>query len=95
MNNPVFPTLVLYFIDFQKKTLSRFGVVDNLPGLLDIFQILLDSCTTGLSEVTAHDVANDRYLNAAKIAEYYGMRKRTFDEKLSDVKTYNLEVTEK
>ena len=87
--------LELYFVDRKGKTLQRFAIVDNLPGLLDILQIVLDSCTGGLSDVTARDIVTGKYYSPAKIAAHFGMRKRSFDEKLANVKTYTLEDMEK
>lgn len=84
--------LELYFIDRKGKTLQRFAIVDNVPGLLDILQLLIDSRNGGLTDVTARDIVTGNYYNVGAIAAHYGMRKRTFDEKLADVKTYNLEV---
>lgn len=84
--------LELYFIDRKGKTLQRFAIVDNLPGLLDILQLLIDSRIGGLEDVTARDIVTGNYYSPGKIAAHYGMRKRSFAEKLDNVKTYNLEV---
>lgn len=82
----------LYFVDNVKKTLSRFAITDNLPGLLDILQLVIDSHTSGLEDVVILDPARPgKVASAARIGEYYGLRKRSFDEKLDNVKTYNLE----
>ena len=83
--------LELYFIDRKGKTLQRFAIVDNLPGLLDILQLLIDSRAGGLEDVTARDIETGNYYSPAKIAAHYNMRKRSFDEKLANVKTYTLE----
>ena len=85
--------LELYFIDHGKKALYRFGKADNLPGLLDILQIVLDSCTSGLDCVVIINPARPgKVASAARVSAHYGMRRRSFDEKLANVKTYNLEV---
>ena len=85
--------LELYFIDHEKKALYRFGKADNMPGLLDIMQIVLDSCTSGLDDVVILDpLRPGKAASAARVAAHYGLRRRSFDEKLRDVKTYNLEV---
>ena len=93
MNTVVcFAPVELYFANMEKKTLSRFAIVDNMPDLLDILQLVLDGCTTGLDDVIGLDTLSGRYFKTAPLAARHGMRKRTFDEKLSDVKTYSLEV---
>ena len=84
--------LELYFVDNVKKTLSRFAKTDNLPGLLDILQLVLDGCVSGLDDVVILDpLRPGKYANAARVGAYYGLRKRTPDERLRNVKTYNTE----
>ena len=62
MKKPVITEgLELYFIDRKSKTLQRFAIVDNMPGLLDILQIVLDSRIGGLEDVTAHDIVTGNY----------------------------------
>ena len=69
--------LELYFIDHEKKALYRFGKADNLPGLLDILQLVLDSCTSGLDDVIIIDPARPgKVASAARVAVHYGMRRR-------------------
>lgn len=83
----------LYFVDNVKKTLSRFAITDNLPGLLDILQIVLDTCKSGLEDVAILDPARPgKVASAARVGEYYGLRKRSFDEKINNIKTYNAEA---
>lgn len=85
--------LELYFVDHEKKALYRFGKADNLPGLLDIMQLVLDSSTHGLDGVVILDpLRPGKAASAARVAAHYGMRKRSFAEKLANVTTYNLEV---
>lgn len=85
--------LELYFVDKVKKTLSRFAKTDNLPGLLDILQLVLDSCISGLDDVVILDpLRPGKYASAARVAAFYGLRKRTPNERLRDVKTYNAEA---
>lgn len=85
--------LELYFVDNVKKTLSRFAKTDNLPGLLDILQLVLDGCVSGLDDVAILDpLRPGKYANAARVAAFYGLRKRTFDEKLKNIVTYKLEA---
>lgn len=86
----VFLPVELYFVDHDKKTLSRFAITDNLPGLLDILQLVCD-CMSGLDNVVILDPARPgKIASAAKIAAHYGLRKRTFDEKLNDVRTWTI-----
>lgn len=88
-----FLPIELYFVDNAKKTLSRFAITDNLSGLLDILQIILDSCENGLKNVVILDPARPgKVASAAQIGEYYGLRKRSFDEKINNIKTYNAEA---
>ena len=83
-------TLELYLVNHEKKTLSRFAIVDNMPGLLDILQILADTRDNGLENVIGRDPENGNCYNVAAIAAHYGMRRRSFDERLQNVKTYTL-----
>lgn len=98
MNIQVIKTFLpveLYLKDDVKKTLSRFAITDNLPGLLDILQIVLDTCTTGLDNVVILDpLRPGKAASAAAIAAHYGMRKRSFAEKLDNVRTWSASETE-
>ena len=87
-------TMELYFIDHKKRTLSRFAIIGNLPALLDILQLLIDSCTSGLENVTARDPETGNHYSPAAITARYGMRKRSFMERMNNVKTYNLPEVE-
>lgn len=70
--------------------MSRFAIVDNLPGLLDLLQIVLDTCNSGLDNVVILDpLRPGKAASAAAIAAYYGMRKRSFNEKLENVRTWS------
>lgn len=93
--NKVFAPVELFFKDDAKKTLSRFAITDNLPGLLDILQIVLDTCTTGLDNVVILDpLRPSKAASAAAIAAHYDMRKRSFSEKLDNVQTWSVENVE-
>jgi len=98
MNIQVIKTFLpveLYLKDDVKKTLSRFAITDNLPGLLDILQLVLDTCTTGLADVVILDPSRPgKAASGAKIAAHYGMRKRSFDERLDKVRTWTIKETE-
>ncbi len=98
MNIQVIKTFLpveLYLKDDAKKTLSRFAIVDNLPGLLDILQLVLDTCTTGLDDVVILDPSRPgKAASGAKIAAHYGMRKRSFAEKLDNIQTWSVENVE-
>lgn len=85
-----FVPVELFFADHEKKALYRFAIVDNLPGLLDIAQIVLDSCVTGLKNVYGLEPVSEKLFSVEKLAEKYGLRKRNFDEKLDNVKTYTI-----
>lgn len=85
----------LYLKDDAKKTLSRFAIVDNLPGLLDILQLVLDTCTTGLDDVVILDPSRPgKAASGAAIAAHYSMRKRSFAEKLDNVRTWTIDNAE-
>lgn len=85
--------LELYFMDRENKKLFRFGKTDYLEGLLDILQIVVDSCSGGLADVVILDPGRSgKMASAARVADCYGLRKRTFDEKIRNVKTYKLEA---
>lgn len=87
----VFLPVELYLIDRAGKTLQRFAITDNLPGLLDILQIVIDSSINGLEDVAILDPARPGMIgNAARIAAHYGLRKRSFDEKLNNVRTWTI-----
>ena len=86
-----FRPVFLCFVDNKKRTLSRFAVVDNLPDMLDIFQLILDTCVDGLDSVTGLDDSRPgKMLNASRVAARYGLRRRSFDERLENVRTYTL-----
>jgi len=87
-----FAPIELYYVNREKEVLYRFAIVDNLPGLLDILQLVLDGCTTGLDDVVGLDTLSGKYFKVAPLAARHGMRKRTFYEKLDNIKTYSLEV---
>ena len=85
----------LYLKNDVKKTLSRFAIVDNLPGLLDILQLVLDTCNSGLDDVVILDPSRPgKAASAAAIAAHYGMRKRSFAEKLDNVRTWTIDNAE-
>ena len=93
--NKTFAPVELFFKDDIKKTLSRFAIVDNLPDLLDLLQIVLDSCVSGLDNVVILDpLRPGKAASAAAIAAHYGMRKRSFSEKLDNVRTWSVENAE-
>ena len=93
--NKVFAPVELYLKDDSKKTLSRFAITDNLSGLLDLLQIVLDSCVSGLDDVVILDpLRPGKAASGAKIAAHYGMRKRSFYEKLDNVRTWSVENVE-
>lgn len=82
--------LELYFVDHIGKTLQRFAKTDYLEGLLDLLQIVLDTSKNGLDDVVILDpLRPGKAASAARVAAYYGMRKRTFYERLENVTTYN------
>jgi hypothetical protein len=91
----IFLPVELYFIDHAGKTLQRFAITDNLPGLLDILQLVLDGSKNGLDDVAILDPARPGMIgNAARIAAHYGLRKRSFDEKLDNIRTWTIPETE-
>lgn len=87
----IFLPVELCFIDHVGKTLQKFAITDNLPGLLDILQIVIDSSKNGLEDVAILDPARPGMIgNAARIAAHYGLRKRSFDEKLDNIRTWTI-----
>lgn len=81
----------LYFANHDKKTLSRFAITDNLPGLLDILQLVIDGFTGGLDNVVILDPARPgKAASASRIANFYGLRRRSFDEKLKNIRTWTI-----
>ena len=98
MNIQVIKTFLpveLYLKDDARKTLSRFAIVDNLPDMLDLLQIVLDSCVSGLDNVVILDpLRPGKAASAAASAAHYGMRKRSFSEKLDNVRTWSVENVE-
>lgn len=91
-NLQCFAPVELYFLDREKMTKSRFAIVDNMPGLLDVLQLVLDSCTTGLADVAGLDTLTGRMFRVDTLAARHGMRKRTFDERMEGKRVYSLEV---
>lgn len=93
MNNSVtvFAPIELYFIDHSARTMSRFAITDNLPGLLEILQLVIDSCSSGLENVVFLDPLRPGMVgSAARVGAHYGIRKRTFAEELDNVQTWTI-----
>ena len=81
----------LYFANHDKKTLSRFAITDNLPGLLDILQLVIDSFSCSMDDVIILDPARPgKVASAARIVDFYGLRRRSFDEKLNNIRTWTI-----
>ena len=87
----VFAPVELYFINRAARTLSRFAITDNLPGLLEILQIVADTRDAALDDVAILDPLRPGKIgSAARIGAHYGIRKRTFSEKLDNVQTWTI-----
>lgn len=81
----------LYIRSEEQKALFRFAITDNLPGLLDILQYCIDSMTDGLANIVIIDpLLPGKYAEGSAVGAHYGIRKRTFQEKLDDIKTYTI-----
>lgn len=79
----------IYLLDHEKKTASRIGMADHDDGVLEILQYLIDSMGS-LDDVGLYSPEKDRWFNVAKVVEHTGLRRRTFDEKLANHKTWTI-----
>lgn len=98
MENVLIPAgfVGLFFRDREKLALYRFALADSLPGMLDILQMVLDTCTAGLADTVILDpLRPGKYAEASAVAAHYGMRKRSFDERMTNTKTYTIGGIEK
>lgn len=93
--NQFFAPLELYFINYDKKEMYRFAITDNLFGLLDLLQYVADSSTSGLESVAIRCTVRKRSFVAAKLAEHYNIRKRSFDERMKNIRTWTLPAADK
>lgn len=82
----------IYLVDHKGKTLQRIGMSDYDEGILGILQFLIDAMD---AEKFDSDIAlmhpDGRIMtgeNLKKMREKYGLRKRSFDEKLAGVETW-------
>ena len=82
--------LEIYLVDHEKEQLFRVGYTDNIPGLLGILQMMIDGITDFDNRVVVKNTETGHLLNLDRIQKETGLRKRTFQEKLDDVKTWKL-----
>lgn len=90
--------VVFITIDKETKQAAKWctcGFEDKL--YFDFMQYLLDGCT-GLEDFYICEIDDQETITKMyhfmDIVEYYGMRKRSFMEKLENVKTGNYELRE-
>ena len=83
----------IYLIDRKGKTLQRVGMSDYTEGLFEILQLLMDGMGEELfdADVALKDTRVDGFIDVKKLREKSGLRKRTFDEKLKNFKTWKWE----
>ena len=85
----------IYLVDHKGKTLQRIGMSDYDDGILGILQMLIDGMGEEQfdNDVALKHLESGKFLtgeNLKKMREKYGLRKRTFDEKLKKIKTWKL-----
>lgn len=83
----------IYLVDHEDKQLQRVGMSDNDEGILEILQYLID----GMGEdqfdngVAVRHPVSGFYMTGkslARMRKKYGLRKRTFDEKIAGFETW-------
>ena len=75
------------FVTVDDKKVYCWCTTNDLKIFRDFMQYILDG-NNSPENFLLWDVDNDKVYNAYQIAtEVYGMRKRTFDEKMDDVQT--------
>ena len=84
----------IYFVNHEKRELQRIGMADNNEGLFEILQYLIDGMKDESAfdnGVALHDMRTMGYIDVHKLRVKSGLRKRTFDEKLKNIKTWKWE----
>ena len=83
----------IYLVNHKEKNLQRIGIADSDEGILEILQYLID----GMGEekfddgvAVEHPVSGKMMTgqNMKRMRERYGLRKRTFDERLAKFETW-------
>ena len=85
----------IYLIDRKGKTLQRIGMSDYDEGILGILQMLIDGMGAEQfdNDVALKHLESGKFLtgeNLKLMRERYGLRKRTFEEKLANVQTWTI-----
>lgn len=88
---PVFTISVIQDIGNQ---IYHWGTADSIRGALDICQYILDGCSPLLPLPFGLYIEDNRgrRCELEKFIRPYGLRRRSFDERMRDVKTYRLDV---
>lgn len=78
---------VLKFVTMDDKKVTCWCTTDTLKGFRDFMQYMLDNCFNP-EKFMVWDTKSDKVYYAFKIAtEQYGMRKRTFAERINNTQT--------
>ena len=84
----------IYLVDHKGKTLQRIGKSDYDEGIMQILQMLIDGM--GAEQFDDHVALkhpSGRIMTGQslkRVREKYGLRKRTFEEKLANVQTWTI-----
>ena len=83
----------IYLVDHKDKQLQRLGMADSDEGVLEILQYLIDGMDAEKFDagVAVENPVTGQFMtgdNLKRMRERYGLRKRTFDEKLAGVQTW-------
>lgn len=77
--------LVRFITADEHGKATQWCVTDNVKGLMDFMQYVLDSCARPEEYMLL--LSSGRCLKAMDIAERIGMRKRSFDESIKNIPT--------
>lgn len=82
---------IKFFVeDKERNKLFTYGETDNFTKFREIIQYLLDN-TNDAEDVILLDTSNGNQCQLGTFAKWYGMRKRTFAERMEDAVTGNFD----
>ena len=81
---------IVRFITIDKDNITNWCTTNQLKVYRDFLQYVLDSCNH--PEIyRILDTSTNKMYPLLEVAKHYGMRKRTFDERMQNKTTGNLE----
>lgn len=76
------------FLTVDKGKITQWCVTNQTKMFFGFMQYVLDGCDRP-EEFVVYDEANASTARLVDVAERFGMRRRTFDERMKDVPTYD------